>query len=290
MRVCCAGEVMIEMAALGQDNLYQRGVAGDSYNTAVYLARKGLQVDYLTRLGDDLDSGDILDRLANEGVGTTFVARIPKSQPGLYLISNDSIGERQFSYWRNQAPVRGLFDSPLKLPPLDAFYFTGITLAVTRSGAQGLRDLLHGLREQNCRIIFDPNFRPGLWDSLEQAQRHYRDIIPLCDLALPTLDDENLLWKIDSIEQCRDLYLQQGISELVVKGGDLTAHVFHKDEYIQRQARPVSAVDTTGAGDSFNAGYLASRLKGESIEESLFNAQELAAAVVQHRGAILPRN
>lgn len=281
---------MIEMASKGQNGLYQRGVAGDTYNTAVYLVREGLRVDYLTRLSDDPFSDEIIGQLQHEGLGIDLVTRCPGRQPGLYVINNDADGERYFSYWRGQAPVREMFDTCPALPALDVFYFSGITLAVTRSGAKSLQTLLRKLREQKCRIIFDPNFRPNLWEDLEQAQQHYREILPLCDMALPTLDDETLLWGIDSVEECRDLYLDQGISELVVKGDNLIAHVFHQGEQFQRQAEAVSAVDTTGAGDSFNAGYLASRLTGKPIDVSLIRAQKLAAAVVQHRGAILPGN
>lgn len=280
---------MIEMAAQGQGELYQRGVAGDSYNTAVYLARQGLNVDYFTSLGDDGWSDDILARLQAEGISPDLVTRCPGRQPGLYVINNDKQGERQFSYWREQAPAREMFDAPVTLHNLELFYFTGITLAIARSGLENLIALLRQLRSTGCRIAFDPNYRPGLWDGLEQARQHYREILPLCDIALPTLEDETALWNIQSVSECRNFYLQQGVSELVVKGPELTAHVFSENKHWQKQSTPVRALDTTGAGDSFNAGYLGARTKGDDIDGALARAQQLSAAVVQHRGAILPR-
>lgn len=281
---------MVEMAAQGPGDLFRRGVGGDSYNTCVYLAREGLDVGYFTYLGDDNWSTDILARLRDEDIATELISRLPGRQPGLYMIDNDARGERHFSYWREHAPAREMFNAPLKLPNLSLFYFTGITLAVSRSGLDNFVALLQQLRSSGCRIAFDPNYRPALWDGLAQAQRHYRAILPLCDTVLPTLEDETALWNIESVTSCRDFYLNQGISELVIKGPDLTAHVFADDKHWEKQSTPVQALDTTGAGDSFNAGYLATRIKGGDIDCALEHAQQLSAAVVQHRGAILPHN
>lgn len=290
MRICCAGEVMVELASEAEPGIYRQGLAGDSFNTAIYLSRQGLSVDYLTWLGDDIFSDDIIRQMQQEKVGSDFIRRLPGRQPGLYMTNNDQRGERQFTYWRDHSPVREMFDQPLSLDNCQAFYFTGITLAVTRSGIQNLRSLLIQLRQDGVTIIFDPNYRPQLWQSTLQAQQHYREILPYCDTVLPTLDDETLLWDINSVEGCADMYQSYGAKEVVVKDPKLMAHVFSGQEQVQRQAETISAVDTTGAGDSFNAAYLAARLRGGSIESSLLAAQTLAAAVVQHRGALLPRH
>lgn len=286
-RICCAGEVMIEFAATGKRHQYSQGFAGDSYNTAIYLAREGLQVDYLTRLGDDALSGEIIEQLCNEGVGVDAVVRCAGRQPGLYLINNDADGERHFSYWRSRSPARELFDQPLPLQGLDAFYFTGITLATCRNDIKNLVALIERLRTENCSIIFDPNFRPGLWDTLQQARNHYQQVLGLCDILLPGLDDDRQLWGVETIEQCREHYLQYAPRELVIKGDNLTTHAWIADNYTQKQARQVPAIDTTGAGDSFNAGYLAARLQGLNIDTAIETAQQLAARVVQHRGAVI---
>ena len=137
--------------------------------------------------------------------------------------------------------------------------------------------------------MFDPNYRPALWDNVQQAREHYEAVLPLCDIALPTLEDEAALWGTPTVEACRVQYQQCGISEVVIKGTQLTAHAFTAKEQWVQAAPPVEALDTTGAGDAFNAGYLACRLRGGTLREALTEAQRLSAAVVQHRGAILPR-
>jgi 2-dehydro-3-deoxygluconokinase len=295
MRVCCAGEVMVEMAAAGEDGLYRRGVAGDSYNTAVYLARAGLPVSYLTRLGDDSFSDEIIRSLSREGIVTELVTRCAGRLPGLYVIDNDASGERRFSYWREHSPARDLFDeaaAPGQEGGFDVFYLTGITLAVTRGAGQSGRDnlaaLLSRLRDGNCRIVFDPNYRSGLWDSPEQAQESHRAILGYCDTVLATLEDDEALWGQATAESCRQFYADLGVREVVVRDTRLRALASAEGEQVERQAGKVAAVDTTGAGDAFNAGYLAVRLRGGGLDEALAGAQALAARVVQHRGAILP--
>jgi 2-dehydro-3-deoxygluconokinase len=281
---------MVELAAESTTGLYRRGYAGDSFNTAVYLARLGQAVQYLTRLGDDALSDAILVRLREEGIDASLIQQVPGRQPGLYLIDNDESGERHLSYWRDSSPARELFDDPLELGDVQAFYFSGITLAVCRSGLDNLLALLRTLRERGCQVIFDPNYRPRLWRGREQAQLHYRAVLALCDTVLPTLEDEAKLWGTDSVDGCRELYRAFGVKELLIKAPDLTAHGFHAEVATAIKAQAVAATDTTGAGDAFNAGYLAARLTGSDMPAAIEAAQALAAAVVQYRGAIIPRD
>jgi len=291
MNICCAGEVMVEMSAMDDGELYRRGVAGDSFNTAVYLARAGCSVSYLTRLGDDAYSDEILDRLTAENIGTDWVTRCAGRRPGLYVIDNDADGERQFSYWRDHAPARELFDASaraLQIEGFDVFYFTGITLAVTRANLDHLVTLLARLQGEGCRIVFDPNYRPGLWESVGQARDASRAILANCDTVMTTLGDDHALWGTESVEDVQAFYKGQGVRELILRDDALKAFVTAGDEQHQLQAEKVSAVDTTGAGDAFNAGYLAERLAGGDPGSALAQAQALSARVVQHRGAILP--
>ncbi len=281
---------MVELAAQGADGSYRRGFGGDTANTAVYLARAGLAVSYVTALGDDALSDGIVTALAAEGIDTTTIRRTPDRQSGLYLIDNDADGERRFRYWRGEAPVRQLFDAPLELPPLDVFYFSGITLAVTQSGRDHLLALLARFRDAGCRVVFDSNYRPALWRDAAEAREHIDAVLPFCHTALPTLADEVALWGTPDAAACHDRYRALGVEEIVVKGDALTAHAWCAQAHAERRAVPVTALDTTGAGDAFNAGYLAARLAGASLEDALARAQALAAEVVQHHGAIIPRD
>lgn len=279
---------MIELSATGVSGTYHRGIAGDSFNTASYLARAGFDVDYLTRLGDDPLSAEILTRIRDEGIGVEHIDLCEGGSPGLYMIDNDEDGERVFTYWRDNSPARGLFDDALVSLDCTHFYFTGITLAVMRSGFGNLLATLRTLKSRGTSIIFDPNFRPALWESVEEARQYYGETLPLCDLVLPTLEDETALWGIGTIGECEAMYRRLEVGECVIKGPALKSVAYANEECFERQARAVPAVDTTGAGDAFNAGYLAVRFAGGSLGEAVKSAQHLSAQVVQHAGAICP--
>ena len=283
---------MLELAPTGCSNRYQRAFAGDSFNTAVYLARAGIPTSYLTRLGDDRASLEVLRFMQAEGIDSSLVEIAEGRNIGLYLIENDDHGERTFTYYRDSSPARELFDEPRVLDgsalEADVFYFTGITLAVTRSGQDNLLRLLAALRKAGDQIIFDPNYRPRLWDDVAQARDCCMAVLPYCDLILPTQEDDLALWAMASADQSIDFYRRHGVGEVVVKGPELRVQAWSRTGSATRQAEAIAAVDTTGAGDAFNAGYLASRLAGVGLEQSLAAAQQLAARVVRHHGAILP--
>ncbi len=105
------GECMVELAR-NADGRYGLSYGGDTFNTAVYMARAGLDVSYATRLGDDPYSDGILALAASENVGTSLIGRAKGRNAGLYLIETSPTGERSFHYWRDRAPARDLFDAP----------------------------------------------------------------------------------------------------------------------------------------------------------------------------------
>ena len=104
-RVVAIGEVMVELAR-GGDNRFGMGCGGDTFNTAIYLARAGIDVGYATALGDDPYSDAIVSLASAEGIKTDLMLRVPGREPGLYIIETDNKGERRFTYWRDQAPAR----------------------------------------------------------------------------------------------------------------------------------------------------------------------------------------
>ena len=110
-RVVSIGEVMIELAR-GGDGRFGIGCGGDTFNTAVYMARAGIEVAYATALGDDTYFDGIVSMATAEGIKTELMLRVPGRLPGLYMIETDQKGERRFRYWRGEAPARELFELP----------------------------------------------------------------------------------------------------------------------------------------------------------------------------------
>src|SRR3954470_23929923 len=137
-RVACIGECMIELKQAGGAGagLFSRGYGGDTLNTAVYLARLGIATDYITALGDDSLSDEMIAGWQGEGVGTSYVARLKGKLPGIYMIETDARGERKFFHWRDSAAARQLMDLPetgdilRSLAGYDIVYLSAITLSI----------------------------------------------------------------------------------------------------------------------------------------------------------------
>src|SRR5215208_8367771 len=108
-RVVTIGEVLIELSR-GSDGRFALGYGGDTFNTAVYLARAGLDVGFASALGDDPYSDAVLAFAAAEGISCELVLRVPGRLPGLSMIDLDAAGVRRSHDWRDAAPARDVFE------------------------------------------------------------------------------------------------------------------------------------------------------------------------------------
>jgi 2-dehydro-3-deoxygluconokinase len=290
-RIASIGECMVELSPRAE-GLYGLGFGGDTLNTAVYLARLGQPVDYLTALGDDPLSDRMLAAWAAEGIGTAAVRRVAGRLPGLYLIETDAKGERRFHYWRDLAPARELFTGePPDLAPYDLVYLSGISLAIYgEDGRARLFAALDAARARGARIAFDTNYRPRLWADAAAARAAMEAMLTRTDIALPGLDDASAIWGDGDAAAHRARFLALGPSEVVLKQGPQAVLIAAPDGEVAVPAERVpKVVDSTAAGDSFNAGYLAARLSGVAPADAARRAHHLAAAVIAHPGAIIPR-
>jgi 2-dehydro-3-deoxygluconokinase len=298
-RIALIGECMIELQQRADGSL-QQSFGGDTLNAAVYLSRalgdKG-SVDYVTALGDDSFSDAMCQAWAAENIGLERVQRLPGRLPGLYCIQTDAAGERRFLYWRNEAAVRECFTTPAAgpilaaLPDYDMLYFSGITLAVL--GEQGRARLIETLieaRRRGAQVVFDNNYRPRLWAGVEAARAAYRSVLPYVELALLTVEDEQALFGYADVDAIFAAYGQLGTPEVVLKRGADSCLIRCDGKFYEIAAQRVErVVDTTAAGDSFSAAYLASRLLGGSPRESAEAGHLLASRVIQVPGALMPR-
>lgn len=290
-RIASIGECMVELSPRAQ-GLFGLGFGGDTLNTAVYLARLGQAVDYITALGDDALSDRMIAAWAAEGVGTVEVRRVAGRLPGLYLIETDDKGERRFHYWRDQAPARDLFAGAAPdLAPYGLIYLSGISLAIYGEADRArLLAALDAARARGARIAFDTNYRPRLWRDAAAARAAMEPMLARTDFALPGLDDARAIWGEGDAAAHRARFRALGAREVVVKQGPDPVLIASAEGEIAVPADSVAkVVDSTAAGDSFNAGYLAARFGGASPAEAARRAHHLAAAVLGHPGAIIPR-
>ncbi|KFF42652.1 ketodeoxygluconokinase [Pseudomonas sp. BRG-100] len=296
-RIALIGECMIELQHRADGSLHQ-SFGGDTLNTAVYLRRElgeCASVDYVTALGDDSFSDAMCQQWQTEGLGLSMVQRLPGRLPGLYCIQTDASGERKFLYWRNEAAVRDCFTTAAAepilavLPDYDVVYFSGITLAVLGEvGRERLLDTLVETRRRGGKVVFDNNYRPRLWADVQAARAAYRKVLAEVDIALLTEDDEHALFGYEDSEQVFAAY--PSIAEVVLKRGADACLIRCAGERFAVPALKVEkVVDTTAAGDSFSAAYLAGRLKGGSPQEAALAGHRLASRVIQLPGALIPR-
>jgi 2-dehydro-3-deoxygluconokinase len=295
--VICVGEVGIELAR-GSDGRFGLGFNGDTFNTAVYLARAGIPVAYATAMGDDPYSDGLVALAAAEGVRCDCVIRVPGRLPRLALVDAVSTSERQFYSWGEPSPARELFELPNwgrvaeALVNARLIYFSGITLSLYSNLAIGrfLAALELG-RQRGVKIAFDGNFRPRGWKGdVARTRSVFMEALKRVDIALPTYEDEAVLWGDPSPETTMERMRAFGIGEIVVKNGPNGAVVAsaqaHEHVPVPQLVVPV---DTTAAGDGFNAGYLAARLSGATPVAAAGAAHRLAGEVIRHPGALMPR-
>ncbi|PTN01343.1 2-keto-3-deoxygluconate kinase [Rhodovulum imhoffii] len=289
------GECMVELSDAG-NGLYRRGFAGDTFNTAWY-ARRLLPaewtISYGSCIGTDAVSAEMCAFMAGEGIDTTALRRLESRTVGLYMISLDA-GERSFSYWRGQSAARMLTEDRVWLRGIlserDIVYFSGITLAILSSrGRDRLCDALAEARRGGAQIAFDTNLRPRLWEDRDTMRAGMRMGAKVADVVLPSFDEESWLFgdatPADTIARYRDC----GARIVAVKDGGRALTLWDSGGPRSLPAIMVQDfVDTTAAGDSFAAAFLAGLASGKNPDAAGRSAMELAAKVIQFRGALVP--
>ncbi|TPQ39777.1 ketodeoxygluconokinase [Bradyrhizobium guangdongense] len=303
--VACIGECMIELRqaqgghsggqSAGQGGgLYSRGFGGDTLNTAVYLARLEVKVDYLTALGDDALSDEMIAAWTAENVGTRRVLRLPGKLPGLYMIQTDAKGERQFFHWRESSAARRLMDVPEtdeilnSLMGYNIVYLSAITLSLySESGRERLLAAVKRARLLGTRFVFDTNFRARGWPDLDVARKAFGAAFEAADIVLCSTEDMTTLCPGESPTQ---LMARIGAPELVLRLAEPVSLLRFPGGSSEVRAEPVTkpVVDTTAAGDSFAAAYIAARLADADPVEAAHAGHRLAGLVICYPGAIIP--
>lgn len=296
LRVVSFGECMLELSRAADGEARLR-FGGDTFNTALYMTRLGSEVRYATALGADAWSAEMKAAWADEGIGLDLVLTDPDRLPGLYAIRTDAAGERTFSYWREASAARNFMRLPGSARALEAMgqadllYLSGISLSLFDDADRAmLRGVAETVRRRGGDVAFDPNYRARNWSSSDAARTALADFSPLVTIALPTFEDETALYGDASPEETAARWLALGAREVVVKLGPHGALLADETGLKPIGTAPIQTpVDTTGAGDSFNAAYLHSRLCGLDGPAAARAGNGLAGRVIKYPGAIIPR-
>lgn len=295
IRFVSIGECMVEMAPADQAGTFKMGFAGDTFNTAWYMRRlrPDWQTRFVSRIGTDAVSEAMLAMMNDAQIDTTHLGRSSTRSVGLYLISLDN-GERSFSYWRDRSAAKLLADDPSALvaatQDADLIYLSGITLAILdQAGREALFEVLKSARAQGKTIAFDSNLRLRLWTSASEMCDTIMQAAAISDIVLPSYDDEAAFFGDTNIQATTDRYLQSGAATVIVKNGG--GAITYACEGMLGDVTPppvTQIVDTTSAGDSFNAGIFAQLDKMQSMEDLLLSASNVARQVIGAKGALVP--
>jgi len=285
LRVVSVGEVMIKLVR-DADGRFTLGYAGDTFHTAVHLARSGVPVSFATALGDDRYSEAALAAAKAEGIDTDLILRVNDRALGICLADAGTEGGQNLEIWRETSPARQTFELPgwdrlaERMVTADLIYFSGVTLSLYSN--VGLGRMLAALefgRERGTRIAFDGNGRLASWRGDEQRTRAvFSEALKRCDLALPSFEDEARLWGDASPRATIERLTTFGVREIVVKNGAGPALVHIDNRTVEVPApEGLAGADDRTASDAFNAAYIAARLRKESAEAAAVAGHRLAA-------------
>ncbi|MEL7345962.1 MAG: sugar kinase, partial [Pseudomonadota bacterium] len=227
------------------------------------------------------------------GICTDHAIRRDDRTLGLYVISLEA-GERSFSYWRGNSAARTLADDPealaVALADSDLVYFSGITLGILDQAARDR--LLAGIRivkTGGTLVVFDPNLRPKLWPDADTMTKAVSQAAEVSSIVLPSFEDEQVHFGDTSPDATIARYLGAGATSVVVKDGSNAISYVHHEAMGRVEIEAVTdIVDTTAAGDSFNAGFLASLNANADMPTAIARGAGLARHVIGSRGALVP--
>ena len=263
-------------------------VAGAESNYAVALRRLGVDVAWASRLGADPLGDLVLSALGGEGVDLRWVRRSPERPTGLYLKFREG-GRTSVLYYRggSAASELGPGDVPDEaLEGIDLLHLSGITTGIAAGGTELLAGLAERAHAAGAMVVFDPNWRPPLWDGFAAAERAARPIYPWADWYLCGLEEGRGLFGVDGEEALFAALEAAGLPRAAVRVGARGTLVRDAAGTIVEvpPVRLVEVVDEVGAGDGFAAGFAFGLLSGWEPERCARAGNVVAAAALAGTG------
>jgi 2-dehydro-3-deoxygluconokinase len=257
-------------------------IAGAEANVAIALSRLGQHVRFLSRLGDDPFGRLIRHTLRTEGVETSYVLDDPSAPTGVFFREWLADGLRRNYYYRAHSAASRL--APEDIPPqaftgIRLLHLTGITPALSPSCAASVAYAIEQAHRHGALVSFDPNYRPQLWDP-ETARAVLIPLMAQADMLLMSHEDAQVLLGCDD-DKALARGAALGARIVVLRMAERGACALVEGKITSVPAEPVEAVvDPVGAGDGFNAGFLAGWLRGDTIKAALRLGAHVGAASV----------
>lgn len=290
-RVFTLGDALItfnpsETGPLRYVPAFTRKVGGAELNFAIGCARLGLHTKWASRLGGDEFGRVIYNFARGEGVDMEYVKFVENYPTSLNFKEIREDGSGKTFYYRYQSPILTLEPEDMTedlFADIDLIHLTGVFLAIDPKNLAIAKRVLAIAKDKGIKVSFDPNIRLKLW-TLEQANAVYQEIFPSVDILLTGLDEIDMIIG-DSAESALEKFAADfNIEQLVIKDGGNGAKLYRDETWYTKEAFKVTPIDTVGAGDGFDAGYVYAMLHGYSPEEALKFANGVGALVTTVSG------
>ncbi len=284
------GECLIELYEDTRHS-YKQSIAGDIFNTLFYASRLGLKTGFISNLGSDDLTRNILEVMDREGIDRACTIQSDTKTNGIYLISTNESGDPHYSFWRNESAARETLQT-IDLRKLEEyiaaskyFHFSAIALAILYK-REVLISLLQNLQGK-VKISFDTNFRTGLWDDISKLKTFIESSSSFVDVLFVSKTDDENIFGSRTADAAMKYYSELGYRLIIFKQGSDDVFAWDGTAIIQVATIPeVRVVDATAAGDAFNAGFISAQIRGESIRDSICFGNECAANVIGIKGAL----
>ncbi len=284
---------MVELSCesdIASARMFNKAFAGDTLNTAVAAKRMGAEVTFLTRFGQDPFADALKETIKDEGVSTLGSRVVAGASTGMYIVSVDSKGERDFHYYRQNSAASYISPSDINAETIKeakVVFATGVTTAISESAKNAVLKAFKIARENDIITAFDPNYRPALWKDGGAALDAMNEVMPLVDIVMPSIpDDTGKLVGFTRHDQVIEYFLFKGPKLVVCKAGEEGCYLGYGRTIDHVPSMPVKPVDTTGAGDVFNGVFLHALSQDKSLVECARLANTAASLKILNRGTL----
>ena len=293
INVCSIGEAMIEISNV-KNNLYNQSFAGDTLNFCNYLDKKKLNAFFLSAIGKSEINQSLLDFVKSKNISTKYIKQINQFEIGLYLIKNKDNGEKQFFYWRDESAAKQYFNNIdfinlyKELKNFDYIYFSGITLSIIHvSKLNNFIKLLKLLKSKKIKIVFDFNIRPTRWNK-KNLNNFFDSVLKFVDICFLSGEDMSYWKNKNGIKSYEQIVRKYKIKHSIFRKNAKFTYVFlNKNKYVFKNKLLKKVVDTSGAGDGFNAAYLSNFIVNNDPVLALKAGSSLGSKIVMKKGAIV---
>ena len=293
INVCSIGEAMIEISNI-KNSLYNQSFAGDTLNFCNYLDKKKINAFFLSAIGKSEINQSLLDFVKSKNISTKYMKQINQFEVGLYLIKNKENGEKQFFYWRDESAAKQYFNNIdflnlyKELKNFDYIYFSGITLSIIHiSKLNNFIKLLKLLKRKKIKIVFDFNIRPTRWNK-KNLNNFLDSVLKFVDICFLSGEDMNYWKNKNNIKSYEQIVRKYKLKHSIFRKNAKFTYVFlNKTRYVFKNKLLKTVVDTSGAGDGFNAAYLSNFIVNNDPVLALKAGSSLGSKIVMKKGAIV---